>query len=287
MPGRQSKDEDTTSEEPKGIPKGIRWLIGVVIALLSAGGSIVALLTYFSRPTIEIFEASPQEVPAQESVTLKWKVAQGSSAVIEPGNEKVPLEGTENVRPESTTIYRLVARNRWGTSYAEQRIVVTQRPPDTVSVSSVYVSTNKDYRAVKGGLKEGAQAFLDRGYKWTGIPSALDGATYFITSEEDKCAPTFSLRFEADRASVVYVARNPGYENEPAWMAVFSKTPGSIVLTGSSADLTRGFPKQGVPYNLFRKDYPPGTIDVGPNISTSCMAEGIHGMYSIIVVAKK
>lgn len=111
-------DEDSTS---------VRWFVGVVIALLAAGGGIVALLNYFSAPTIEKFEASPPEVIADGTATLAWRVAEASSVEIKPKMGIVALEGNRQVRPSATTTYQLVARKNWGTSKAEQRIVVVPR----------------------------------------------------------------------------------------------------------------------------------------------------------------
>ncbi len=117
----------------------VRWFVGIVVALFAAGGGIVALLNYFSSPTIERFDASPHQVSTGGVATLAWRIratSGGVSAEIKPEVGVVGLAGTRDVRPSSTTSYRLVARSRWGKAVqAEQEVVVASLQRDESSAA--------------------------------------------------------------------------------------------------------------------------------------------------------
>jgi peptidoglycan-associated lipoprotein len=66
-------------------------------------------------PVIE-FSISPATITAGGSVTLTWKVTNATSVMIDHGVGSVPVSGTKNVTPTTSTIYKLTASNASGAS---------------------------------------------------------------------------------------------------------------------------------------------------------------------------
>ena len=66
-------------------------------------------------PVIE-FSISPTTITAGGSVTLTWKVTNATSVMIDHGVGSVPVSGTKNVTPTTSTIYKLTASNASGAS---------------------------------------------------------------------------------------------------------------------------------------------------------------------------
>ena len=146
-------------------------------------------------------------------------------------------------------------------------------------IKNLEVKSTKTYVAAR--LEEGSMAYIDRSYRYTGIPSFLLGRSYVITANEDKCPEepsSFSLRFGISRPATVYVAHDDRYLKKPSWMTDFEKTTESVSLTLPGKTLYK--------YSLYRKDFSPGTISLGKNIDGTCRDVGDFGMYSVIVVPK-
>ena len=146
-------------------------------------------------------------------------------------------------------------------------------------ITNLEVKSAKTYVAAR--LEEGSMAYIDRSYRYTGIPSFLLGKSYIITANEDKCPEepsSFSLRFEISRPATVYVAHDDRYLKKPSWMTDFEKTTESIALTLPG--------KTTYKYSLYRKDFSPGTVLLGTNLDGTCGEHGNFGMYSVIVVPK-
>jgi len=127
-------------------------------------------------------------------------------------------------------------------------------------------------------LNEQSTSYIDRSpYVYTNIPSALQGQSYIITANGDKCPESpaaFSLRFDVSQPSTVFIAHDDRYQKKPAWMASFERVAANITLT---------VPGGNFKYSLYRKDFPPGTVMLGSNIDSTCQQEGDFGMYSVIV----
>lgn len=66
-------------------------------------------------PVIE-FSISPATITAGGSATLTWKVTNATSVMIDHGVGSVPISGTKNVTPTTSTIYKLTASNASGAS---------------------------------------------------------------------------------------------------------------------------------------------------------------------------
>lgn len=62
-------------------------------------------------PIIEIFDVHPGTVPLGEPSTISWKVIGAESILIEPDIGNVEDEGKIEVRPTTSMVYTLYAKN--------------------------------------------------------------------------------------------------------------------------------------------------------------------------------
>ncbi|MFM1995922.1 MAG: hypothetical protein RLZZ111_309 [Planctomycetota bacterium] len=70
--------------------------------------------------------------------------------------------------------------------------------------------SQKFYRIVRGGLREDAQAFVDRNHQWNGataagIPAFLRGIDYIMPYNDDKFADSLHVSVELKRPATLYV----------------------------------------------------------------------------------
>ncbi len=158
----------------------------------------------------------------------------------------------------------------------DRSVCTPPSPAQTTEIRNPAVTNKKGYLVAR--LDEQSTSYIDRGsYVYTSIPSALQGQSYIITANGDKCPESpaaFSLRFDVTQPSTVFIAHDDRYTTKPSWMASFAKTAASITLT---------VPGGNFRYSLYRKDFLPGTIMLGSNIDSTCQQEGDFGMYSVIV----
>ena len=75
-------------------------------------------------PRIDLFDASLMSVPAGDSVTLSWKVANATKVAIDQGIGEVALQGSALVAPTSTTTYTLTATGGGAVATAALTIAV-------------------------------------------------------------------------------------------------------------------------------------------------------------------
>lgn len=94
-------------------------------------------------PVIDLFEATPEEVPEGGNVTLRWRTRDATSLLLDPdlgGNFPAQLfEGTFGVQPRDDTTYTLTALSGGGEVQATVSITVLPRPV----VSQFRVSRNE------------------------------------------------------------------------------------------------------------------------------------------------
>jgi hypothetical protein len=158
----------------------------------------------------------------------------------------------------------------------KESVCLPPSSPQTTEIRKPEVTNKKGYLVAR--LDEQSTSYIDRGsYVYTNIPSALQGQSYIITANGDKCPESpaaFSLHFDVTQPSTVFIAHDDRYATKPSWMASFAKTDQSITLT---------VPGGNFKYTLYRKDFSPGTIMLGSNIDSTCQQEGDFGMYSVIV----
>ena len=119
-----------------------------------------------------------------------------------------------------------------------------------------------EYQIVKG-LADGIACYVDRSYTYSNVPDFLHGAMYIKTANNDKDNMADPLvKFDVNADATVYVA----FDNRaptPSWLSDFTDT---------GYDL-----KTDVPFSIFAKDVPTGSVSLGPN--------GHNGsMYTVFIV---
>lgn len=103
-------------------------------------------------PIIQVWSATPSQIIAGEPVTLRWRVTQATTVMIDPFGRQ-PLEGSLVDYPTSNRVYNLVASNQNRTT--SQSIVVsvaTPRPP-LPSINSFSASPNTLIRGYTTSFK--------------------------------------------------------------------------------------------------------------------------------------
>jgi hypothetical protein len=104
----------------------------LVLGFLAVLGLLLALWAY-TRPLpveIEEFVAQPAQITAGETTTLSWVVRNAEKVLIEPGLGEFDPNQTRSVQaqPQTTTTYRLIARNRYGEQMREVVVIVQNAP---------------------------------------------------------------------------------------------------------------------------------------------------------------
>lgn len=103
----------------------ILGFVGVLLALLA--------LWAYTRPLpvqVEEFIAQPAQITAGETTTLSWQVHNAETVLIEPalGEFDPNQQRSVQVQPQTTTTYRLIARNRYGEQIREVVVIVQNAP---------------------------------------------------------------------------------------------------------------------------------------------------------------
>lgn len=101
---------------------GLVFLLG---GLVAACGSAPSL----APPVIVEFSATPAEIDAGESATLRWNVAGATAHSIDQGIGDVPAAGTKEVSPATTTAYIIAASNSAGSVTKATVLTVSAAPP--------------------------------------------------------------------------------------------------------------------------------------------------------------
>jgi hypothetical protein len=104
----------------------------LVLGFLAVLGLLLVLWAY-TRPLpveIEEFAAQPAQITTGETTTLHWKVRNADTVLIEPGLGAFDPNQTRSVQaqPQTTTTYRLIARNRYGEQMREVIVIVQNAP---------------------------------------------------------------------------------------------------------------------------------------------------------------
>ncbi|MCS7208382.1 MAG: hypothetical protein NZ874_02320 [Fimbriimonadales bacterium] len=95
--------------------------------------ALVIAVWWYTRPlpvTIEEFIAQPSQITAGETVTLSWRVRNAEKVLLEPALGEFDPNQTRVVQaqPQTTTTYRLIARNRYGEQIREVVVIVQNAP---------------------------------------------------------------------------------------------------------------------------------------------------------------
>ncbi|MCS6918635.1 MAG: hypothetical protein NZM28_02575 [Fimbriimonadales bacterium] len=114
----------------------------LVLGFLFVLGLLLALWAY-TRPLpvqIEEFVAQPAQITAGETTTLSWTVRHAEKVLIEPalGEFDPNRQRSVQVQPQTTTTYRLIARNRYGEQLREVVVIVQNAPEPPAPVISKF-----------------------------------------------------------------------------------------------------------------------------------------------------
>ncbi|EYB66959.1 Serine/threonine protein kinase with FHA domain [Deinococcus phoenicis] len=86
-------------------------------------------------PVVELFQVTPENARAGDTVTLRWKVANASNVTIDPLGT-VPAQGEKQVVAQTNTAYRLSASNGQSSTEASSAVSVSARPPQVTAFTA-------------------------------------------------------------------------------------------------------------------------------------------------------
>jgi YVTN family beta-propeller protein len=143
---------------------------------------------------------------------------------------------------------------------------VDAQTPVVISNLSVKDTANAADWSVQASLQNGAVQYGDRTYAFTTVPSLVAGGRWIRTANDSKSftgdpTVTFTISQSAD----VYVAIDDRVGARP-WMTGWTNTGQKLVNN-------EGEPRS---FTIFRKNFPAGTVSLGPSTSAG-------SMYTVIV----
>ena len=143
-----------------------------------------------------------------------------------------------------------------------QNVVVNSTLSTAPIISNIIVKSKNLYVAHTGGMAVGDTVYTDRKYVTLTVPSAVIGASWIQTPNNDKntdLKDTAFLQFTVDRPVTVYVAHD-NRATVPAWLTKWTATSTTITNT----DL---YGKQFL--KVFQKSFAAGTVVLGSNNDNS------------------
>ncbi|MCP4118925.1 MAG: fibronectin type III domain-containing protein [Desulfobacteraceae bacterium] len=179
---------------------------------------------------------------------------------------------TENVTYYFAVTAVDTSENESGYSQEVSKLIpaVTTTPVSSVSsdlqVSNLFVASGKAYEIV-AGLADRSYCNIDRRYRFSNVPDFLLNAIYIKTAATDtKKLDNPFVSFDVNKNVTVYVTFD--YRNvPPAWLL------SDFEDTGHDLD-------SAVNMNIYKKDFPAGTVSLGAN-------EKPGAMYNVIIVERK
>ncbi len=125
-------------------------------------------------------------------------------------------------------------------------------------------------------LKNGVAVYTDRSFKMDDVPEALVGATYLRFPNDFKRSRAGGATFKLARPATVYLCYDGRAEAFPAWIEVMGLKRTAMKMTvGAAAEY---------PFFVFARDYPAGTVTLGPNNDENGQGGGC--MYGVAVKEK-
>lgn len=115
-------------------------------------------------------------------------------------------------------------------------------------------------------LAAGGLVYVDRAYTYTTVPATYSGMRNLKTVNGDKASSGSSfLSFSVNRDVTVYIAHDTSIASKPSWLSTWTDTGDQLITSDS-------------PLQLYRKDFPAGTIILGGNGGSSS-----DSMYVVLV----
>ncbi len=257
----QGLAEDQYTEEQAGIVRRLHKLgyqpdAGVYRSLPER------VLVRFSEPVEQASAENPANYAIDNGIVV-------TTATLQDDPATVVLSTTAHAAGLTYTLTVHGVRDRAGapnTIAADSRVGYVFQPQ--LVISNLVVLSGKAYRDLEG-LADGATAYIDRAFTYSGVPAQLAGATYIQTANDDKQSQGDGfLEFDVNQAVTVYVAHDDRYATKPAWLAGYAD---------SGDDLTID-----VVFSLLQRDFAAGRISLGGNVNPA-EPEG-NSMYTVIVV---
>lgn len=100
-------------------------LTGVATVISAIGG---VLILFYGGPTVEFFEANPDNIVSGDDVILSWSVSDANYVIISPGVGVQDSSGSIKVSPTETTTYILKAIKERQSSVATEIVTVGLGP---------------------------------------------------------------------------------------------------------------------------------------------------------------
>ncbi len=228
----------------------------------TAVGDPERVLVRFSEPVEQASAENPANYAIDNGIVV-------TTATLQDDPATVVLSTTAHAAGVTYTLTVNGVRDRAGapnTIAADSRVGYVFQPQ--LVISNLVVLSGKAYRDLEG-LADGATAYIDRAFTYSGVPAQLAGATYIQTANDDKQSQGDGfLEFDVNQAVTVYVAHDDRYATKPAWLAGYAD---------SGDDLTID-----VVFSLLQRDFAAGRISLGGNVNPA-EPEG-NSMYTVIVV---
>ncbi len=233
----------------------------VLLSALAAGDP-QRVLVAFSEPLQQASAENPANYAVDNGVTVAGAVLQDDLATVllntSPHSDGVVYTLTvNNVKDRAATPNTIAANSQ--TTYELLTALV---------ISNIAVASGRAYTDVEG-LADGATAYIDRGFGYSGVPGHLVGSTYIMTANDDKESQGDGfLEFDVNQAVTVYVAHDDRYATKPGWLGSFAD---------SGEDLTID-----VVFSLYKREFARGRISLGGNVDPA--EPEANSMYTVIVV---
>jgi hypothetical protein len=169
------------------------------------------------------------------------------------------------LNPNTSYAYEVSALDAAGNESQKSQAVSITTPPATPLPFAITNLTPASYQ-VRNDLQVGSTVYIDRVFTYTSIPNQLLGSVYIQTANSDKTSSgTSFISFSTDTDASVYVAHDARITTKPSWLSSFIDT--GLTITNTDTTL-----------NVYKKDFPAGTITLGGNGGTYD-----RSMYVVIV----
>jgi serine/threonine protein kinase len=125
--------------------------------------AVSAVMPALARPGVGSFSASPATIQPGQSTTLTWQTSNATEVTIDNVSANQQPNGSVQVSPDRTTIYKLVARGEGGTITGETTVTVAAPNKPAVSVNASPQSIQSGQSATLSWQSQNATQVLING----------------------------------------------------------------------------------------------------------------------------
>ena len=198
--------------------------VSVLILVVLLAGLVSSCAVFIAVPNITTFEAVPQTINAGESAVLIWAATDANAVDIQPGIGPVPLAGSRQVSPTSTTTYTMTATGRAGTTTRSVVVTVNPRVAITSFVSNPSAISLGGSSTLQWNVTGATAVTIDQGI----------GSVSLSGSRVVSPSTTTTYTLTAVGGSQVVSASTVVTVNAPPVVAQFTASPQQIQQGGSS-----------------------------------------------------